>query len=69
MPRRSDIEGAFIKAISRAKDGRCIVTTADFVRDLAAVNRDWSYDEANRWIKINTVTFRDITTDHCENKL
>ena len=48
MARRSDIEGAFINAISRAEDGWLILTTADFVRDLAAVNRDWSYDEANR---------------------
>ena len=69
MPRRSDIEGAFVKAITRAKNGRVIVTTADFVRELGAVNWDWSYEEANRWIKVNTVTFRDITADHGDNKL
>lgn len=62
MPRRSDIEGAFLDAIIMEPSGRRIVTTEGFVKQLARVKWDWSLKEANEWIESHVTVFKDIST-------
>ncbi|MDZ7320769.1 DNA polymerase V [Kosakonia sacchari] len=69
MPRRSDIIPAFLQAIHVEPSGRRIVTTGEFLRQLAAVNFDWTLEQANEWIQTNTRNFRDITPHHGGDKL
>lgn len=68
MPRYYEIEAAFHNAIVFAPDGRRTVTTRDFVRELRAVNWDFSLKDANDWIEASISTFRDISTEEGENR-
>ncbi len=69
MPRRSDIIPAFYSAIKIEPSGRRVVTTGEFVRQLAEVNYHWSLAQANDWIRLHTHAFRDITLGLGEDKL
>lgn len=68
MPRDYEIKGAFVSAIKSKPGGGRIVTTQDFVHELERVNWHFSLREANQWIKTNTVTFRDVSTQEGEAK-
>lgn len=50
MPRYYEIETAFRRAMKIDAKGRRVVTTADFVKELAAVNWNWSLKQANEWM-------------------
>lgn len=63
MPRRQEIEVAFKAAVNIAENGRRTVTTQDFVKQLTAVNWNWSLKEANNWIECYITTFKDVS-DH-----
>jgi len=68
MARESDIKAAFMAAMRRESGLGVIVTTQDFVRQLELANWDFSLREANQWIKANTATFRDTSTQEGEAK-
>lgn len=68
MPRDYEIKDAFVSAIKREPSGRYVVTTQAFVRELERVNWHFSLREANQWIKNNTTTFRDASTQEGEAK-
>lgn len=61
MPRLYEIECAFRAAIHFESSGRRTVTTQDFVKQLSAVNWNWSLKQANEWIECYVTTFRDIS--------
>lgn len=61
MPRLYEIECAFRAAIQFESSGRRTVTTQDFVKQLSAVNWNWSLKQANDWIECYVTTFRDIS--------
>lgn len=63
MPRQYEIECAFRAAVKVEQTGRRTVTTQDFVKQLEAVNWNWSLKQANNWIECYVTTFRDIS-DH-----
>jgi len=68
MPRDYEIKDAFVSAIRiKAGAGR-IVTTEEFVKELERLNWHFSLREANQWIKTNTTTFRDVSTQEGEAK-
>lgn len=69
MPRRQDILFAFAQAIHVEPSGRRVVTTGEFLRQLAAVNFTWTLEQGNDWIKLHTRNFRDITPHHGEDRL
>lgn len=48
MPRYYEIESAFCRTMKIDAKGRRVVTTADFVKELAAVNWNWSLKQANK---------------------
>lgn len=68
MPRDYEIKDAFVSAIRRSPDGGVSVTTQEFVRQLELLNWHFSLREANQWIKANTATFRDTSTQEGEAK-
>ncbi|MEB5707354.1 DNA polymerase V [Pantoea anthophila] len=68
MPREYEIQHAFMKAIRRDPALGVIVTRREFVRQLELVNWHFSLKEANQWIRSNTVTFRDESTQEGEAK-
>lgn len=68
MARVNDIRGAFMAAMRREPGQGVIVTTKEFVRQLELVNWHFSLREANQWIKTNTTTFKDISTEEGESK-
>ncbi|ELY5939640.1 hypothetical protein SNN83_002738 [Cronobacter malonaticus] len=68
MPRYYEIETAFRRAMKIDAKGRRIVTTADFVKELAAVNWNWSQKQANEWMDACLTTFKDISTEEGENR-
>lgn len=61
MAKYSDIGTAFSAATRREPNGRLVVTTVDFVRELEAVDHHWTLDRANRWIAQHQTYFRDYT--------
>lgn len=61
MPRREDIEWSFRKAVEVEPNGRRIVTTGGFIRELAKNNWHWTPGQANKWIEIHVNTFKDIS--------
>ncbi|MFG1172183.1 DNA polymerase V [Erwiniaceae bacterium CAU 1747] len=69
MPRNDEIPIAFKKSITREANGRRVVHTVDFVRELAALNHHWSLKEANRWIEHYQSSFRDISTEEGERRI
>ncbi|AVV37846.1 DNA polymerase V [Pantoea vagans] len=68
MARESDIKAAFMAAMRREPGLGVIVTTQEFVHHLERLNWHFSLREANQWIKANTVTFRDASTQEGEAK-
>ena len=68
MARETDIKAAFMAAMKREAGRGVIVTTQEFVRQLELVNWHFSLREANQWIKANTVTFRDDSSQEGEAK-
>lgn len=68
MAREGDIKAAFMAAMRREPGLGVIVRTQDFVHQLELVNWHFSLREANQWIKVNTATFRDASTQEGEAK-
>ena len=68
MARECDIKAAFMAAMRREPGLGVIVTTQEFVHHLERLNWHFSLLEANQWIKANTVTFRDASTQEGEAK-
>lgn len=68
MGRRDDIQTAFRNSIKVAQNGRRTVTTADFIKELSAVNHEWTLAEANRWIEHYQHSFRDVSTEEGERR-
>ncbi|MBA8865613.1 hypothetical protein FHW11_002770 [Pantoea agglomerans] len=68
MPRQYEIKHAFMNAMKRDPRLGVIVTTQEFVHQLERLNWHFSLREANQWIKTNTVTFRDVSTEEGESK-
>ncbi|MEN4974101.1 DNA polymerase V [Pantoea eucalypti] len=68
MARESDIKAAFMAAMRREPGLGVIVRTQEFVHQLELVNWHFSLREANQWIKANTATFRDTSTQEGEAK-
>jgi len=66
MPRDYEIKHAFMNAIKRDPSLGVIVT--EFVQQLEKLNWHFSLREANQWIKTNTVTFCDASTQEGEAK-
>ena len=69
MPRQSDINPAFVKAIQVNPKGYQWLRTEDFIRELAKVHHHFSRDDANKWIERYQSYFVDKTPDHSENRL
>ena len=68
MARESDIKAAFMAVMRRDAGLSVIVKTQEFVHQLELVNWHFRLREANQWIKTNTVTFRDASTQEGEAK-
>ncbi len=68
MARYSDIGTAFSAAVKREPNGRLIVTSLDFVRELEAVHHHWTLSRANAWIERCQIYFRDYTPHHGDEK-
>lgn len=68
MARESDIQGAFMAAITKDSRGRQIVTTAAFQKQLDDVNHVWTLQECNRWIRYYQNFFFELVTEQSENK-
>lgn len=69
MPRQSDIPIAFISAIKQDHKRGRVVSTQDFVTELAKLNHNWSLKQANEWIKYYQGSFRDYTDHEGEDKV
>jgi len=68
MPRYNEIPIAFRNSIIIEPTGRRIVRTVDFVRELAALNHDFSLRDANIWIEHYQCSFRDVSTEEGERR-
>lgn len=68
MARESDIQAAFMGAITKDGRGRQIVTTAAFQKRLDDVNHVWTLQECNRWIRRYQTFFFELVTEQSENK-
>lgn len=68
MPCYYEIEAAFRSVIQMAPNGRRTVTTEDFIRQLKAVNWQWTLKEANDWIESRVSTFRYVSTEEGEKR-
>lgn len=64
-----DIERSFLSAIESQNNGARIVTTENFVRELAEINYTWTLREANEWIENNICTFQDISHHNGESRI
>lgn len=69
MPRRTDIQAAFVAAIERNPKGYQFLRTADFIHELNARNWHFSERDANDWIERYQPYFVDKTTDFSDNRL
>ena len=69
MPRQSDINPAFVKAIQVNPKGYQWLRTENFIRELAKVHHHFSRADANEWIERYQPNFADKTTDLSENRL
>ncbi|WFW58708.1 hypothetical protein NFJ76_09110 [Citrobacter freundii] len=69
MPRQSDINPVFVKAIQVNPKGYQWLRTEDFIRELAKVNWHFSQADANKWIARYQTFFVDKTPDDSENRL
>jgi hypothetical protein len=61
MPRDYEIMMPFRQAIKPDKEGRLTISTPDYVIELECVNWHFTLRTANRWIKMHTTTFHDIS--------
>lgn len=68
MPKVYEIELAFKAAVNLEASGRRTVTTQNFVKQLEAVNWNWSLKEANNWIECYITTFKDISDQEGEER-
>lgn len=68
MPRQSDINPSFNAAITLDAAGRRTITTAAFVKELAAHNHIWTLKQANHWIEEHQCDFKDISTEEGERR-
>ncbi len=68
MPRHYEIDSAWRASIKREPNGRQTVTTENFVSQLALINFNWSYRQANQWIETYVTVFKDISTQEGENR-
>ncbi|MGJ0191394.1 DNA polymerase V [Pantoea sp. RRHST58] len=68
MLREYEKETALRNAIKRNQQGRYIVTTVNFVKELAKLNWHFTLKEANRQVEIYTSTFRDVSTKEGEER-
>jgi len=58
MARNYEIDSAWRASIRREPNGRQTVKTETFVSELAKVNFEWSYRQANQWIETYLKTFQ-----------
>ncbi|CAI0808895.1 hypothetical protein AB6848_21850 [Serratia proteamaculans] len=58
MPRRADVQHAFIKAIKRTPKGAQTVTVVDFLRELRELGHDWSPNQAVNYIRMYQAAWR-----------
>ena len=68
MPRKLDVNAAFIAATQRNPKGYICLRTSDFIRALSDKNWHFSQPEANSWIERYQPDFADKTTDGSENR-
>lgn len=68
MPRYYEIDSAWWASIQREPNGRQTVKTETFVRELAKINFEWSYRQANQWIETYVTVFKDVSTEEGENR-
>lgn len=68
MPRKPDINAAFVVAVQKNPKGFSCLRTDDFIRELYKRNWHFSRGEANDWIERYQPDFADRTTDFSENR-
>lgn len=68
MARYSDIGVAFSRAVKQEPNGRQVVASVDFVRELETLNHHWSLSQANAWIERYQTYFRDYTPHEGEDR-
>jgi hypothetical protein len=68
MARNYEIDSAWRASIRREPNGRQTVKTETFVSELAKVNFEWSYRQANQWIETYVTVFKDISTEEGESR-
>jgi hypothetical protein len=68
MPRKPDINAAFVSAVQLSQKGYRYMHTQDFIRELRKASRHFSHSEADLWIECNQTDFCDKTPDFCENR-
>lgn len=68
MPRQSDVTPSVKAAITIDARSRRIITTATFVKKLAAHNHIWTFKHANSWIEEQQCDFKDVSTEDCERR-
>ena len=69
MPRKSDIQAAFVAAIQQNPKGYQWLRTDDFIRKLATVHWHFTQADANEWIERYQSFFVDKTPDNSQNRL
>lgn len=68
MPRKPDINAAFVSAVQLNQKGYQYLHTDDFIRELRNANWHFSQADANQWIERNQTDFCDKTPDFSENR-
>jgi len=64
----SDIGTAFGAAVKREPNGRLVVTSVDFVRELEKLHHHCSLSQANAWIERYQTYFRDYIPHEGEDR-
>lgn len=68
MSRHYELDSAWRASIKREPNGRQIVTTENFVSQLARINYYWSSRQANQWIETYVTVFKDNSPQEGENR-
>ncbi|ENF7816526.1 hypothetical protein ABR157_002298 [Enterobacter soli] len=68
MPRKYEIQAAFVEAIQQNQKGYICIRTSDFIASLRKKNWHFSTADANQWIERYQPDFADKTTDDSENR-
>lgn len=68
MPRKPDINAAFVSAVQLNPKGYRYLHSDDFIRELTKANWHFSYSDANQWVERNQPDFCDKTPDFSENR-